>query len=94
MAKYTDNSIQFNSIDTSFMANNKKWGNGDILNATDSDLIEIATENGGKLPTIVNAVEIDWNGAKPGIGEDSTGINTTGQLLSNIKEVYSPMLAN
>lgn len=35
----------------------------------------------------VNAVEIDWNGAKPGIGEDnSTGITTTGELLKLIKE--------
>ena len=64
MAKYTDNSIQFNSIDTSISQNNKKWGNENMQNATDADLIDIATENGGKLPTIVNAVEIDWNGAK------------------------------
>ena len=43
----------------------------------------------------VNAVDIDWNGAKPGIGEDLTkGITTTGELLSRIKEVYSPMFAN
>lgn len=35
----------------------------------------------------VNAVEIDWNGAKPGIGEDnSTGITTTGELLKLIKK--------
>ena len=43
----------------------------------------------------VNAVDIDWNGAKPDIGEDRTkGITTTGELLSRIKEVYSPMFAN
>jgi len=36
---------------------------------------------------IVNAVDIDWNGAKPGIGENSDGINTTGELLSLIKEL-------
>jgi len=64
MAKYTDNSIQFNSIDTSISTNNKKLGNGDILGAADSDLIEIASDNGGKLPTIVNVVEIDWNSAQ------------------------------
>lgn len=35
----------------------------------------------------VNAVEIDWNGAKLGIGEDnSTGITTTGELLKLIKK--------
>ena len=39
------------------------------------------TEFGG----VINAVDIDWNGAKPGIGEDSTkGITTTGELLSRI----------
>ena len=36
---------------------------------------------------IINAVDIDWNGAKPGIGEDnSTGITTTGELLKLIKK--------
>lgn len=38
----------------------------------------------------VNAVEIDWNGAKPGIGEGNNGITTTGELM---KGVYSPMFA-
>lgn len=39
----------------------------------------------------INAVDIDWNGAKPGMGEDSTnGITTTGEL---IKGVYSPVFA-
>lgn len=43
---------------------------------------------------IINAVDIDWNGAKPGIGEGENGITTTGELLSSIKGVYSPMFAN
>jgi len=39
----------------------------------------------------INAVDIDWNGAKPGMGEDSTnGITTTDELM---KGVYSPMFA-
>ena len=38
----------------------------------------------------INAVEIDWNGAKPGIGEGANGITTTGELK---KGVYSPMFA-
>lgn len=62
---------------------------------THSDNIDANGEyeyGGGKS---VMALDIDWNGAKPGIGEDSTtGITTTGELLSNIKEVYSPMFAN
>ncbi len=52
-----------------------------------------ADEDG--ITPIINAVEIDWNGAKPGIGENqTTGITTTGELLSRIKEVYSPVFAN
>ena len=42
----------------------------------------------------VNAVEIDWNGARPDIGEGENGITTTGELLSSIKGVYSPMFAS
>lgn len=66
MAQYkeTNSNIQFNSVDVQISGNNKKWGNADIANATDEDLIAITSENGGKLPTIVNAVEIDWNGAQ------------------------------
>ena len=42
----------------------------------------------------VNAVEIDWNGAKLGIGEDnSTGITTTGELLKLIKEYTDTKIA-
>ena len=61
MAKYTDNNIQFNSIDVAFSTNNKKWGNAENIGATDADLIDIASDNGGKLPTIVNAIKINWN---------------------------------
>ena len=49
------------------------------MGATDADLVDIASDNGGKLPTIVNAVEIDWNGAQLGDKE----IKTTGELLSH-----------
>ena len=98
MAKYqyteTNSNIQFNSVDTSLMGVSKKVGNTQNRNADANVLSEIAEENGGKLPTIVNAVEIDWNGAKPGIGEGENGITTTGELLSSIKGVYSPMFAN
>lgn len=34
----------------------------------------------------VNAVDINWNGAQPGLGESSTGITTTGELLKLIKK--------
>ena len=38
----------------------------------------------------IDAINIDWNGAKPGIGEGNNGITTTGELM---KGVYSPMFA-
>ena len=41
------------------------------------------TLTGNELAKSINAVEIDWNGAKLG----TTTINTTGQLLSYISEV-------
>lgn len=87
MAKYTDNNIQFNNIDVRISVNNKKLGNENLLGATDEDLIDIASDNGGKLPTIVNALEIDWNGAELGtINDINLGtINTTGDLLNAIK---------
>ena len=48
-------------------------------------------ENKGESMPAINAVDIDWNGAKPGMNEDSTnGITTTGELM---KGVYSPMFA-
>lgn len=89
---YTDNKgIIFNTFDGTISAVGKKVGNEQYLGATVNDLVYIASDNGGKLPTTVNAVEIDWNGAKPGWGEDSTnGITTTGELM---KDVYSPMFA-
>ena len=39
---------------------------------------------------VVMALDIDWNGAKPGMGESANGITTTGEL---IKGVYSPVFA-
>ena len=89
---YTDNNgIRFNSFDSNSFKKTKKISNYKYSDATVDDLADIASDNGGTLPTTINAVEIDWNGAKPGLGEDSTnGITTTGELM---KGVYSPMFA-
>lgn len=76
MPQYTDISgIQFNSVNVNVLPRTKSIGNKDIVDATSEDLADIATENGGKLPTTVNAVEIDWNSANLG----SYIINTTGE---------------
>ena len=88
---YTDNKgSRFNTFDSDLFKKGKKISHNKYDGATVNDLKDIASENDGKSPTIVNAVEIDWNGAKPGIGEGNNGITTTGEL---IKDVYSPMFA-
>jgi len=94
MAYIDNNGIMFNTFDSDSYKKGKKISNNKYNGATVDDLSDIASENGGKLPTIVNAVEIDWNGARPDIGEGENGITTTGELLSSIKGVYSPMFAN
>ena len=43
---------------------------------------------------IINAVDIDWNGAKPDIGETSDGITTTGELLTLIKNYADTTVKN
>ena len=79
---YTDNNgIIFNTFDSNISAFGKKVSNEQYVGASGDDLADIASDNGGKLPSIVNALEIDWNGAKPGFGEDDNGITTTGELL-------------
>lgn len=62
---YTDNKgISFYAFDGNIFTRGKKVGNDQYLGATVDDLANIAADNGGSLPSIVNAVEIDWNGAK------------------------------
>ena len=86
---YTENNIKFNSFDSNVLSRIKKVGNSQYLGATVNDLAEIASDNGGKLPTIINAVDIDWNGAEitsTAFPSMDRTINTTGDLLSWIKE--------
>lgn len=94
MAYIDTNNIEYTSFDGDIFTRGKKVSNEQYLGVSVDDLTSIADDNGGKLPTIINAVEIDWNGAKPGIGEGENGITTTGELLSSIKGVYSPMFAS
>ena len=69
--------------------------NNQYSGASVDDLADIANDNGGVLPTTINAVEIDWNTANLGnyVNIDANGgksngnsaeINTTGALLSYI----------
>ena len=80
---YTDtNNITFNSFDSTIIGVGKKVSNEQYLGATVNDLEDIASDNNGKLPTVINAVEIDWNGAQV---EENVTLNSTGDLLSWIK---------
>jgi len=92
--KLTDNQIEFSNI-TVPGANMGALTNNAGYKDLSGNIIDDEYEGNIQQPSsFVNAVDIDWNGAKPGIGEGLTGINTTGELLSNIKEVYLPMFAN
>ena len=92
MANIRQNGISFNVKDNFLPGESNAGFNGKIMSNANQyqNLVD-----GDEISKLINAVEIDWNGAKPGIGEDVTnGITTTGELLSSIKEVYSPMFAN
>jgi len=85
------NGTQFTlSQEPVFVAGMNKVTHSDNVDANGQ--YDVATiENIGKSTPAINAVDIDWCGAKPGMGEDSTnGITTTGELT---KEFYSPMFA-
>ena len=78
MAKYsyTDaNNITFSNLDSN---PSPKFSIGGKIFSGQNDFAH-AEEDG--IKPVVNAVEIDWNGAKPGIGERENGITTIGQLL-------------
>jgi len=87
---YTNNGITFNRLDSA--PSPRKEIPGKIFSGEND--FEYAAEDG--IKPVVNAVEIDWNGAQVQLsGENSSRtINTTGELMNLIKEVSSPMLAN
>ena len=91
MADIRQNGISFN-IEDNFLPGESTSGFNGKIHSSNNPYFDL--EDGDDISKLVNAVEIDWNGAKPGIGEDENGITTTGELLSSIKGVYSPMFAN
>ncbi len=99
---YTDNNITFESFDGNIFPRIKKVGNNQNQSASIDDLSDIASDNGGNLPTIVNALEIDWNDADLGgavsdyvfdnkfsEGLQVNFINTTGDLLNVIAHLQA-----
>ena len=89
MATIQQNSINFTNIlaDPIYQAAGKfsRSANNDGTGRFDTTL----TEN--EITKSFNAIEIDWNGATPGIGEGTNGIQTTGELLSLIKAIHTSL---
>lgn len=92
----TQNGVDFKVDDriNQYTGWEKKYTNGSNLGGSTYPNPDDVDETTGIVAFGINAVEIDWNGAKPGIGEGENGITTTGELLSSIKGVYSPEFAN
>ena len=90
-----DNQIQFSNITVPSVNIDGLAGNTNYKSTSGQSIDDEYEGEIQKPIPLINAVDIDWNGAKPGIGEDATnGITTTGELLSSIKGVYSPMFAS
>ena len=79
MANITQNGINFN-IQDNFLPGEKASGiNGKIKsNANQYGVLE----DGDDISKLINAVEIDWNGATTYMGEEQKVINTSGELIS------------
>lgn len=88
MAYNDKTGIKFNSFDGNVSGFKKKLSNNQYLGASVDDLSDIAADNGGVLPTTINAVEIDWNGAElKNNSEIKATLNTTGESLSSPRNV-------
>ena len=80
MAYLDKNGIQFTHYDGNILPRSKKIGNIDLQDYNIDDFVD-----GSDIPTVVNAVEIDWNGAQL-VGAT---IDTTGDLLNYIQNLGS-----
>ena len=78
----TQNGVDFKVDDkiNQYTGWSKKYSHGQNLGGStyrDPDEVDDTT---GIAAFGINAVEIDWNGAKPGIGEGTSGIKT-GEII-------------
>ena len=89
-----DNQIQFSNITVPSVNIDGLAGNTNYKSTSDQSIDDEYEGEIQKTIPLINAVDINWNGARPDIGEGENGITTTGELLSSIKGVYSPMFAN
>ena len=83
MANITQNGIHFNVQNNLLTGESLAGVNGKIYSLINpyNDL-----EDGDNISTLINAVEIDWNGAELGNTYDGISrINTTGDLIKVIQ---------
>ena len=71
------NGIKFNSFDGNIFSRGKKVGHTDNRNLTIDSF-----EDDEKISSVINSLEIDWNGAEIVSGQQ---LNTTGEVLSMLK---------
>jgi hypothetical protein len=76
MSNFSQNGINF-TIENNFTGNEKNHPIKGKLTSLYNDYAGYEQDDASKL---INAVEIDWNGAKPGIGEGESGIKT-GEII-------------
>ena len=83
--KLTDQQIQFNNVTIPSVYVGGLSTTSEYKDQYGNSIDDEYDGNIQQPSPFINAIDIDWNGAKPGIGEDSTkGITTTGELLSRI----------
>ena len=71
------NGIKFNSFTGNILGRSKTVGHNDNKGMT-IDMFE----DDEKIPSVINSLEIDWNGAEIVSGQQ---LNTTGEVLSKLK---------
>ena len=77
MANFQQNGIDF-TISNNLTGSEKIHSIKGKISSISNPYLDYEQDDASKL---INAVEIDWNGAKPGFGEDANGITTTGELF-------------
>ena len=77
MANIRQNGISFN-IEDNFLPGESTSGFNGKIHSSNNPYFDL--EDGDNISKLVNVVEIDWNGAKPGIGEGESGIKT-GEII-------------
>lgn len=94
--KLTDNQILFSNITIPGKTTQAVISKYEYKNPSGNFIDDEYTGDIQQPSPFINAIDIDWNEAKVQLNGDlsTKTIKTTGELLSQIKETYSPMFAN